>query len=457
MFSLILNNRRSRELNQWRNLITPLFSNLLLLQNPPALANSFSSATASDLTPEDERKRKTFTVSYLVNSLGLTTKHAESISSKANFDEKRNPDSVLKLLRSYGFTDSQISTIITTYPRFLIENPEKTLRAKLHFLKLNGASSSELTEIVSKVPKILGRRGHVSITGYFDYVKEILQDQDKNSKCPNVKQTNRTRNVSVLRELGVPQKLLLNLLISKAKPVCGKERFEESVKKIIEMGFDPTSKRFVNALYVFYELSEKTIEQKVCVYKNLGFSVDEVWATFKKWPYLLKYSEKKITQTFETLRGCGLTEEEVRVIVKKYPECVGTSEEKIVSSVETFERLGFTGEETLMIIKRHPQCIGLASETVKTKTAFLVKKMGWPLKDVASTPIVFGFSLEKFIFPRCNVIRALISKGLIGELPAISSALTSPKQRFLKNFVKKHEEVLPELIYIFTGDCVSIA
>ncbi|RID59383.1 hypothetical protein BRARA_F02617 [Brassica rapa] len=450
MFSFILNARRSRELHQWRNLTSPL-SNLLLPQTSPPFATSFSTATASDPTPEDEKKRKTFTVHYLINSLGLTPKLAESISSKASFDSKQNPDSVLKLLRSYGFADPQISTIIATYPRFLVENPEKTLRAKLHFLKLNGASSSEITEIVSKVPKILGKKGHVSITGYFDYVKEILQDQD------NVKQTNRTRNVSVLRELGVPHKLLLNLLISKAKPVCGKERFEESVEKIVAMGFDPTSKKFVNALYVFYELSEKTIEMKVCIYKKLGFSVDEVWSTFKKWPYLLKYSEKKITQTFETLRECGLMEEEVRAVVKKYPECVGTSEEKIVGSVETFVELGFTGEEALMIIKRHPQCIGLASDTVKSKIEFLVGKMGWGLKDVASTPIVLGFSLEKFILPRCNVIRALISKRLIGEMPAISSALTSPKLRFLKNFVKKHEDVLPELISIFNGDCVSLA
>ncbi|CAH8365034.1 unnamed protein product [Eruca vesicaria subsp. sativa] len=441
MFSLILNGRKSHELHQWRNLLSPFL---------PPFANPFSSATTSDLTPEEDQKQKTFTVSYLINSLGLTPKLAESISTKANFTDKQNPDSVLKLLRSYGFTDPQISTIITTYPRFLVENPEKTLRAKLHFLKLNGASSSELTEIVSKVPKILGRRGHVSITSYFDYVKEILQDQD-------IKQTNRTRNVSVLRELGVPHKLLLNLLITKAKPVCGKERFEESVKKIIAMGFDPTSKKFVNALYVFYELSEKTIEEKVGVYKKLGFSVDEVWAIFKKWPYLLKYSEKKITQTFETLRECGLTEEEVRVVVKKYPECVGTSEEKIVSSVETFVKLGFTGEEALMIIKRHPQCIGLASDTVRSKIVFLVEEMGWSLKDVASTPIVLGCSLEKFILPRCNVIRALISRGLIGEVPAISSTLTSPKQRFLKYFVERHEEVLPELISIFNGDRFTVA
>lgn len=430
----------------------------LLLQNSSAFTESFSSViatTATDLSLEDERKRKTFTVSYLIDSLGLTTKLAESISMKANFDEKGNPDSVLKLLRSYGFKDSQISSIIATYPRFLVESPEKSLRAKLHFLKLNGASRSELTEIVSKVPKILGKRGGKWITHYYDYVKEILQDQDKSSTSKR-KQTNRTRNVSVLRELGVPQRLLLNLLISKAKPVCGKERFEESVKKIVEMGFDPTSPKFVNALYVFYELSNRTIDQKVNAYKRLGLSVDEVWAIFKKWPFSLKYSETKITQTFETLRRFGLTEEEVCLMVKRYPECVGTSEEKIVKSVETFLELGFTKDEFVMIIKRHPQCVGLAADSVKKKTKFLVKTMGWPLKVVASTPIVLGFSLEKFIFPRCNVIKALMSKGLICEIPAISTVLTSPKLKFLKLFVEKHKDVSPDLISIFTGDSVLI-
>ncbi|KAL1206101.1 Transcription termination factor MTERF15 [Cardamine amara subsp. amara] len=458
-YSLILHGRRrsSHELRQWRNWRAAPMVNLLL-QNASAFTESFSSvATApANLCPEDdERRRKSFTVSYLIDSLGLTTKLAESISMKANFEEKGNPDSVLKLLRSYGFTDSQISSIITTYPKFLVENPEKSLSAKLHFLKLNGASRSELTEIVSKVPKILGKRREKWIINYYDYVKDILQDQDKIFKSTKKKDTNRTRNVSVLRELGVPERLLLNLLISRAKPVCGKEKFEESVKKIVEMGFDPTSPKFVSALYVFYELSDETIEQKVNAYQKLGLSENEVWAVFKKWPFSLKYSEKKIIQTFETLKRCGLTEEEVVAMVKRYPECVGTSEEKIVKSIETFLGLGFTKDEFMMIIKRHPQCIGLAADTVKKKTEFLVKTMGWPIKVVASTPIVLGFSLEKFIFPRCNVIKALMSKGLIGEIPPISTVLTSPKLKFSKIFVEKHEDVLPELHSIFTGDCIS--
>ncbi|XP_010454678.1 PREDICTED: uncharacterized protein LOC104736405 [Camelina sativa] len=447
MFSLIL--QRGRR-TQWRSLIKAVpFTQ-------PFSSSAIATTTATtDPSLEDERKKKTFTVSYLIDSLGLTTKLAESISMKASFDKRGNPDSVLKLLRSYGFTNSQISSIIATYPRFLVENPEKSLRAKLHFLKLNGASSSELTEIVSKVPKILGKSGGKWISHYYDYVKEILQDQDHTSSsycsCSS-KQTNRTRNVSVLREMGVPQRLLLNLLISRAKPVCGKERFEDSVKKIVELGFDPASPKFVNALYVFYELSDRTIDQKVNAYKKLGLSVNEVWAVFKKWPFSLKYSEKKIIQTFETLKRVGLTEEEVRLMVKRYPECVGTSEEKIVKSVETFLELGFTKDEFALIIKRHPQCVGLAADSVKKKTEFLVKTMGWSLKVVASTPIVLGFSLEKFIFPRCNVIRVLVTKGLIDEVPAISTVLTSPKLKFLKLFVEKHKSVSLDLISIFTGD-----
>ncbi|CAH8256172.1 unnamed protein product [Arabidopsis lyrata] len=57
-----------------------------------------------------------------------------------------------------------------------------------------------------------------------------------------------------------------------------------------------------------------------------------------------------------------------------------------------------------------------AKETVEKKTEFLVKKIIWPLKSVVSNPAGLGYSLQKRIVPRCNVIKALMSKGLIGRL-----------------------------------------
>lgn len=127
----------------------------------------------------------------------------------------------------------------------------------------------------------------------------------------------------------MPQKLLFPLVISNYQPVCGKEKFEETLKKVVDMGFDPTKSTFVEALHVVYKMSEKTIEEKVNVYKRLGFSEVDIWAIFKKWPFFLKFSEKKIILMFETLKKCGLVEEDVISVLKTRPQCIRASEQKI--------------------------------------------------------------------------------------------------------------------------------
>jgi mTERF domain-containing protein len=317
MYSLILHGKRLVQLKKCRHLSVPV--NLLEKASP--FSNSFSYANATDASLRAGRKGLSFSVSYLVDSLGLPKKVAESISKKVSFEDKGNPDSVLSLLRSHGFTDSQISSIITDYPQLLVADAEKSIGPKLQFLQSRGASRSELTHIVSTVPEILGKRGDKTISIYYDFVKEIIE-ADKSSKfeklCHSLpegsKQENKIRNVLVLRELGVPQRLLFPLLISDHQPVCGKENFEESLKKVVEMGFDPTTSKFVKALRVVYRFRDKTIEAKVNVCKSLGFSVGDVWAMFKKCPSFLNFSENKIVQTWETLKKCGLLEADVRSV-----------------------------------------------------------------------------------------------------------------------------------------------
>ncbi|ESQ29222.1 hypothetical protein EUTSA_v10024090mg [Eutrema salsugineum] len=355
MYSVILHGTRST-IEKWRNLRLAVN----FLQNASAFSNSFSSASVFDVTPRDgRRKGKSFTVSYLVDSLGLTKNLAESISRKLSLEDKRNPDSILSLFRSYGFTDTQISSIITDYPGLLLADAEKSIGPKLKLLlSMKGASSSELTEIVSKVPEILGKDR--SICMYYDSVKCIIEADKRSSyeklshSFPQNSLENKVRNVSVLRELGMPQRLLLPLLVLKCPHVCGKERFEESLKKVVEMGFDPTTSKFVLALRMLYQMSDKTIEDK--------------------------------------------------------------------------------------------------------KTEFVVKKMNWSLKALASNPAVFGYNMEKRIVPRCNVIKALLSKGLLGkgsELPPVSSVLSCTDEKFLNKYVMKHEKLEPELMAIYIRERAS--
>ncbi|ESQ28140.1 hypothetical protein EUTSA_v10019750mg [Eutrema salsugineum] len=417
--TLTLHGRRSLVLQKWHNLRGSL-------QN---VFFAFSSSASADVVRprDDDRKGNNFTVSYLVDSLGLTRKLAESISKKVSSEGKANPDSVLSLLKSYGFTESQISSIVSSYPRLFILDAEKSIGPKLQFLQSRGASTSELTEIVSKVPKILGVRWQKAISRHYDFVKDIIE-ADKCSKRSfqsslPLPQANKLRNVLVLRDLGVPQKLLFSMLISDNRACYGKERFEDSLNKVLDLGFDPKTLMFVEALHVVYQMSDKTIEDKVNVYKRLGFEVEDVWAMFKKWPKFLTHSEQKIVDTMETFLG-----------------------------------LGFSRDEFAMMAKRFPQCLGCSSVTLKKKTEFVVKKMNWSLKAVTSNPAVFGYNFEKRIVPRCNVIKTLMSKGLMkSELPPMSHVLAVTDEAFLNKFVRKldDKEIVADLMAILTGGRVS--
>ncbi|CAN6971324.1 unnamed protein product [Brassica rapa subsp. trilocularis] len=452
MLSLILHGRKSLELQRCRN--------LLFAVNPLQYSSAFSSA--ADASLQDGRKGHNFTASYLVASLGFTTKLAESISKKVSFEDNVNPQSVLSLLRSHGFRDSHISSIITNYPKLLTLDAESSLAPKLKFLKSRGASTSELTEILSKVPKILRIKKDKTLSRYYDFVKEIVQ-ADKSSSSefevslPLPHGPSKIRNVFALRQLGMPQDLLFPLLISQSGAVNGKVRFEESLKKVLEMGFDPTTSRFVQALRMLYQMSEKTIQEKVNVYKRLGLSGEDVWEMFKKWPTFMTNSEKKITQTFETFSKCGLVEEEILSAFKKFPQCIGASEH---NCVDTFLGLGFSKDDVAVIFKRLPLCVSYSTEMVKRKTEFVVKEMNWPLQAVVSFPGVLGLSMEKRVVPRCNVIKALMSKGLIGsdEPPPVGSALACTDELFLRRYVRKHdddEELVAELMAILRGSRAS--
>ncbi|CAA7014167.1 unnamed protein product [Microthlaspi erraticum] len=170
MSSLILHGRRLVQLQKCRH--------LRFAASPLQKASAFSFSSAA-VSLGDGQKGQNFTVSYLVKSLGLTTKLAESIIRKVSLEDKGNPDFVLKLLTSHGFTDSQIGDIVTDYPLLLTTDAEKSLGPKLQFLQSRGeaqaTTSSALTEIVSKFPKILGVKKDKALSVYYNFAKEIIK------------------------------------------------------------------------------------------------------------------------------------------------------------------------------------------------------------------------------------------------------------------------------------------
>ncbi|EOX94978.1 Transcription termination factor [Theobroma cacao] len=362
-----------------------------LAELKPTLVSLQNEASVKPITSKTTTKQHSFTITYLINSCGLSSESAISASQKVRFQSPERPDLVLALLENYGFSKIQISNLIRKRPVLLLANPENILLPKLEFFQSIGLSSCDLARTLSSDPTLLTRSLENQIIPSYDFLKSVLLSNEKIVSA--LKRTtwifledpskNLMPNVAFLRELGVPQKCVALLLTHFPEAVMQKhEDFCGIVREVKEIGFEPRKSMFVLAVHALSGKGNKSIWEKCFeVYKRWGWSKDDILTAFKKHPHSMMLSEKKIMKSMD----------------------------------------------------------------------YFVNKMGWPSRMIAQCPVVLFFSLERRIIPRCSVFQILLSKGLIKEDFSLTTVLLPVEKRFLERFVTKYQEEVPDLLSVYQG------
>ncbi|XP_026457954.1 uncharacterized protein LOC113358569 [Papaver somniferum] len=324
-----------------------------------------------------------------MNSCGLSEEEAISASKKVNFNTTTKPNSVIKLLKQYGFTQPHITKLINKRPTFLQSDPEKTLRPKFDFFKSRGFSGFDIAKLTSTDPSLLIASLEDKLIPFFDILKGIVHtDQNVITTLRRrawffgnyVLMENMLVNIEVLKEEGVPECNVSKFLISRPRVLTMETgKFREVVEELKSMGFDTSKTAFLVAIHAIFAMSKSTWEMKVGVYKTWGWSEDEILTAFRKCPYCMMASEKKIN--------------------------------------------------------------GVMS--------FLVNEMGYIAQAIVHCPELFTYNLEKRIAPRCLVIRILRSKGLLKQEYNINTIATKSDKVFLELFVSKFEKEAPELLNVY--------
>ena len=123
------------------------------LHFPPIfLLHPFSSSSTSIA------ESHSFTVSYLIDSCGLSHKDALSASKSICLKTPEKPDSVLAFFDSHGFSKPQTSKMVKSRPSLLLtSDPDKTLLPKLDFFYSKGVSRLDVAKIVVSNSVILNR------------------------------------------------------------------------------------------------------------------------------------------------------------------------------------------------------------------------------------------------------------------------------------------------------------
>ncbi|XXG44385.1 hypothetical protein AAC387_Pa01g4206 [Persea americana] len=357
---------------------------VFLVQKPSSLI-SVSSLSNSPTTEDPS-----FTVSYLINSCGLSPESALLASKRATLKNHEKPDSVLALLKSHGFSKPHITKLISKLPLLLLADPEKTLKPKLDFFLGSGVTGPVMVKMLSSNPSLLERSLTKQIIPSFDFLRSVVRTNENVNtalRCSTqVLQLGLhgklVPNLSILRNHGIPESRILWLITTHPRTLARMpDQFSEVVKTVEGFGFDRLSSAFVIAVRVMSVLSRSTWERKLEVYRRVGWSEDEILTAFKKQPWCMILSEKKIKRTVE----------------------------------------------------------------------FLVKELGIKASDICQCPNILLLSFEMRIVPRCAVMQVLVSRNLIRKDFCLSSVMSCNELDFLRKFVTKYQEEAPEALMAYQG------
>ncbi|XP_068494681.1 transcription termination factor MTERF6, chloroplastic/mitochondrial-like [Phaseolus vulgaris] len=343
----------------------------------------FTSSTTFDSESDgNHHKDDTFTVSYLINSCGVSPKLARELSNRVNLKNSDGPNAVIDLLSSYGFSKSQIAKLVENNPKLICANAENTLLPKLKFFRSIGVSDTDLPKILIRGRHILCRSLEKCLIPRYEILRSALLDDEEVLRSLKSSpfgfsfsdtKKNLVPNIEVLRKCDVPQSSI-SYLMTHAGTLAYREhsKFVEVVNTAKEIGFNPLRVNFIVAIEV---LSKRKA----------------VWE----------------------------------------------------SRFEIYERWGWDGEMALRVIRKFPAVIKLSEETFTKNMSFLVKEMGCPSEAIAEYPVVVGYNLEKRIIPRFSVNKILKSKGLLENNFPFSSFICINENTFLKKFVVNFQTDLP--------------
>ncbi|KAK9912740.1 hypothetical protein M0R45_036586 [Rubus argutus] len=344
------------------------------------------------ITSTISAKPQKSTVNYLINSCGLSPEGAIIVSKRLQLLTQKRADSVLGFLRNHGFSQTQISKVVRSFPQVLATDPQKTLLPKLEYFSSLGVSREDLAKTVASNPVLLGLSVEKRLIPTCNFLRSCLLSE-KNvvslfKRCSRVFMEGHSKNVvpniATLRESGASQSRISTLLTHFTSVMMLKnEKFVLVVCEVKQMGFKVDTTAFICALGVLSGKNSKSIMNRSRqVYMRWGWSEDDVSSAFRMVPRCMIVSEKKIMRVMD----------------------------------------------------------------------FLVNKMGWPSQMIAKHPVIFTYSLEKRLIPRCSVFTVLLLKGLKNENLCFSSVLIPPEEQFLEKFVTKFVDQVPQLLSVYQGN-----
>lgn len=378
----------SVQVSAFESMIFSIFKSQVFIRNgsfirPTCAKNvSFSRAIALLLVRYESgiaENEQPFKISYLINTIGLSPQSALSVSKKLHFETSQQPDTVISFFNNHGFSRTQIRDIVQKWPASLLCNPEKTLLPKLQFFYSKRISGSQLLRILSSNPDAFRRSLDNCVIPNFNSFKEFTR--------------------------------------------CGDDQVFLAYKNYS----DVLSRNF-----------QAIVAPNIAILKEYGVPESNIMVELVVHPRAYAVNPDKFSITVEQVKKMGFNPSKRRFLtaLQAFLQISKSTWEK---KFDLLNQWGWSNEVVLSAFEKYPRFMMFSEKKITTIMSFFVHTMGWKSLDIANRPVILSYSLERRIIPRCSVLQALLSKGLIKKF-SVCLVLEYTEKAFLQRFITPYED-----------------
>ncbi|WCJ18529.1 Mitochondrial transcription termination factor family protein [Euphorbia peplus] len=252
---------------------------------------------------------------YLVNQHNFSPKSASKVSSLSSttyLTKPHNADTVFNFLKENGFAQNHLEALVQKAPWILSANLDRSVKPKIELFQDLGFQSTALADIVSASPSLLRSRADRLRRSLLGYKNVLGPDADISSLLKNSSTAriwvrcdfDRTLvpNVEYLKSCGICSTQIAKRIHLLSLPLLTKpENFKDIVKRVDEMGVDRKSKMFLYAVRVMGSMTRENWELKLKLFREIGFSDENISIAFAGAPVALSVSKRKIKEVTQLL------------------------------------------------------------------------------------------------------------------------------------------------------------
>ncbi|XP_059281210.1 uncharacterized protein LOC132034889 [Lycium ferocissimum] len=327
-----------------------------------------------------------FLVKYLVDSLGFSKQEAASTASKVTSSKTfKNPYLVLHFLKQTGLDNTQMKEIVSTVPKLLLSNVSKTLKPKFLCLMNLGLSGSDLVDVIAKDTTIFDRGLETHLRPTIDLLRRTLGS-------------------------------------------------DENIVKAIK-----------RAPWLLSFRAHDIMESNVLLLRNSGVPDVRIRKLLLKNPRYITQKTDWVKDLLHRVENDFRVPRDSPMFPSGFRTLASQKKSTLERKIGIFKSFGWSDNDILEMFRKLPSCVSLSEVRIQKALNLFMKELGFEPAYLVSHPAILGYSLEKRVLPRMQVLKILDEKKLQRRKLALYGVVSMAESKFVEYFVLPYKDQIPDL------------